>query len=55
VHVGSRSHIGAGATLIQGVHIGSGAIVGAGAVVLSSVPESCTVVGVPARPIRVKA
>jgi len=55
VHVGSRSHIGAGATLIQGVHIGSGAIVGAGAVVLSNVPESCTVVGVPARPIRVKA
>ena len=55
VHVGSRSHVGAGATVIQGVHIGSDAIVGAGAVVLSDVPECCTVVGIPARPIRVKA
>jgi sugar O-acyltransferase (sialic acid O-acetyltransferase NeuD family) len=55
VHVGPRSHVGAGATVIQGVHIGSDAIVGAGAVVLSEVPESCTVVGIPARPIQVKA
>jgi len=55
VHVGSRSHVGAGATVIQSVHIGSDTIVGAGAVVLSDVPESCTVVGIPARPIQVKA
>jgi len=55
VRVESRAHIGAGATVIQGVHIGSDSIVGAGAVVLSDVPECCTVVGVPARPIRVKA
>jgi sugar O-acyltransferase (sialic acid O-acetyltransferase NeuD family) len=55
VHVGSRSHVGAGATVIQGVHIGSDTIVGAGAVVLADVPDSCTVVGVPARPIQVKA
>jgi len=55
VHVGARAHVGAGATVIQGVHIASDAIVGAGAVVLSDVPESCTVVGVPARPIQVRA
>lgn len=55
VHVGARAHVGAGATVIQGVHIGEDSIVGAGAVVLSDVPASCTVVGVPARPIRVKA
>jgi UDP-N-acetylbacillosamine N-acetyltransferase len=55
VHVGSRSHVGAGATVIQGVHIGADTIVGAGAVVLSDVPESSTVVGIPARPIQVKA
>jgi sugar O-acyltransferase (sialic acid O-acetyltransferase NeuD family) len=55
VHVGARAHVGAGATVIQGVHIGAEAIVGAGAVVLSDVPPSCIVVGVPARPIRVKA
>jgi UDP-perosamine 4-acetyltransferase len=55
VHVGSRSHVGAGATVIQGVHIGSDSIIGAGAVVLSDVPARCTVVGIPARPIQVKA
>lgn len=55
VHVGARSHVGVGATVLQGVNIGSDTIVGAGAVVLSDVPESCTVVGIPARPIRVKA
>lgn len=55
VHVGARAHIGAGATVIQGVQIGAGSIVGAGAVVLSDVPDSCTVVGVPARAIGVKA
>ena len=55
VHVGARAHIGVGATVIQGVRIGSDSIVGAGAVVLSDVPESCTVVGVPARSIQVKA
>jgi sugar O-acyltransferase (sialic acid O-acetyltransferase NeuD family) len=55
VHLGARAHIGVGAVVIQGVQIGSDAIVGAGAVVLSDVRESCTVVGVPARPIQVKA
>lgn len=55
VQVGARAHVGAGATIIQGVRIGSDAIVGAGAVVLSDVPPSCTVVGVPARPIHAKA
>ena len=55
VHVGARAHVGVGAVVIQGVLIGSDSIVGAGAVVLSDVPESCTVVGVPARPIQVKA
>ena len=55
VHVGAHAHVGVGATVIQGAQIGSDSIVGAGAVVLSDVPESCTVVGVPARPIQVKA
>lgn len=55
VHVGARAHIGAGATVIQGVQIGDDSIVGAGAVVLWDVPASSTVVGVPARPLHVKA
>lgn len=55
VHVGARAHVGAGAILLQGVHIGSDSMIGAGAVVLSDVPASCTVVGIPARPVEVKA
>lgn len=55
VQVGERAHVGAGAIVIQGVRIGEGSVVGAGAVVLRDVGAGCTVVGVPARPIQVKA
>lgn len=55
VQVGARAHVGAGATVIQGLKIGDDSIVGAGAVVLCDVSPCCTVVGVPARPIPVKA
>lgn len=55
VRVGTRAHVGAGAVVIQGVQICRDAVVGAGAVVLSNVPASCTVVGVPARPLLSKA
>lgn len=49
VVIGKASHIGAGARVIQGKHIGSEAIVAAGAVVVSDVEAGSTVVGVPAR------
>jgi UDP-perosamine 4-acetyltransferase len=55
VHVGERVHVGAGSTIIQGVHIESDAVVGGGAVVLSDVAASACVVGVPAKPLRVRA
>lgn len=55
VQVGARAHVGPGATIIQGVRIGEGSVVGAGAVVLRDVSAGYTVVGVPARPIQVKA
>lgn len=50
VHVGNCSWIGIGASVKQGVSIGNGVTVGAGAVVVTNVPDSLTVVGVPARP-----
>ena len=49
--------IGPGAASVPGVkvlgrvHIGAGAQIGANAVVVDDVPESATVVGVPARPV----
>jgi sugar O-acyltransferase (sialic acid O-acetyltransferase NeuD family) len=48
VCIGEGAHVGIGATIRQGIVIGRGAIVGAGAVVVRQVPDSVTVVGVPA-------
>jgi sugar O-acyltransferase (sialic acid O-acetyltransferase NeuD family) len=53
VVLGKGVTIGSGAQVLQYLHVGSGAIVGAGAVVTRNVPESITVVGVPARPCAV--
>lgn len=44
--------VGIGATIVPRVTVGCEAIVGAGSVVLEDVPPMATVVGVPARPIR---
>jgi sugar O-acyltransferase (sialic acid O-acetyltransferase NeuD family) len=44
--------IGTGSQVIQGIRIGEGTIVGAGAVVVRDLPEHCTAVGVPAKPIK---
>jgi len=44
--------IGIGATIVPSVTLGCEAIIGAGSVVLEDVPSLATVVGVPARPIR---
>jgi len=46
--------IGTGAKVIGPVRIGAGATIGANAVVLDDVPAKATVVGAPARPIRVR-
>jgi acetyltransferase-like isoleucine patch superfamily enzyme len=48
-------HVGAGATVRQGIYIGPDAIVGAGAVVVKDVVTRTTVVGVPAKVIERKA
>ncbi len=53
VRVGDETFIGLGCNIIQCMKIGSHAIVGAGAVVIEDVPDGATVVGVPARVIKV--
>lgn len=53
VTVESGAFVGIGATVIQSIRVGYEAIIGAGAVVINDVPPMSTVVGVPARPIRV--
>ena len=47
--------IGAGAGILPGVRLGRGCLVGAGAVVTRDVEPYQTVVGNPARPLRVTA
>ncbi len=50
--LGPCSEIGTGSQIIQGKKIGANAIVGAGSVVVKDIPENCTAVGIPAKPIK---
>lgn len=45
-------YVGTGAKIINQLEIGAETIVGAGAVVAKSLPEKCTAVGIPAKPIK---
>ena len=52
VEVGEEAELGTGMQIIQGKRIGKQSIIGAGAVVVKDIPEKCTAVGSPARPIK---
>lgn len=52
VKIGSLSEIGTGTNIIQGKFIGENSIVGAGSVVIQDIPNRCTAVGCPAKPIK---
>jgi len=45
-------YVGTGAKIINQLEIGKNTIVGAGAVVSKTLPENCTAVGIPAKPIK---
>lgn len=45
-------YVGTGAKIINQLEIGKKTIVGAGAVVSKSLPDNCTAVGIPAKPIK---
>lgn len=50
--IGYACEVGTGTQIIQGKRIGDYSIVGAGAVVINDIPEKCTAVGSPAKPIK---
>jgi sugar O-acyltransferase (sialic acid O-acetyltransferase NeuD family) len=52
VVIGEGTDIGTGANLVPSAKIGRWSIVGAGAVVSAELPDNCTAVGVPAKPIK---
>lgn len=52
VKIGEGTQIGIGAQVIQGVTIGKWCTIGAGAVVTEDLPDNCTAVGIPAKPIK---
>lgn len=45
-------NVGTGTAIIQGLSIGKNTVVGAGSVVIKDLPENCTAVGAPAKPIK---
>jgi sugar O-acyltransferase (sialic acid O-acetyltransferase NeuD family) len=52
VEIGECAELGTGMQIIQGKNIGKESIIGAGAVVVQDIPEKCTAVGTPAKPIK---
>lgn len=51
-NIGHAVELGTGMQIIQGKSVGDYSIVGAGAVVVKDIPEKCTAVGSPARPVK---
>ena len=51
-HYGECVELGTGSQIIQGKNVGKGTIVGAGSVVVKDLPEECTAVGAPCKPIK---
>lgn len=52
--IGDNVFIGAGARILGGIRVGNHATIGANAVVIHDVPDGATVVGIPAKVIKVK-
>ena len=52
VSIENGVYVGTGAKIINQLSIGQNTIVGAGAVVSKSLPDNCTAVGIPAKPIK---
>jgi serine O-acetyltransferase len=52
--LGNRVVVGTGAKVLGGITIGDDVKIGAGSVVVHSVPDHCTVVGVPGRVVRTR-
>ncbi|PHS61902.1 MAG: acetyltransferase [Flavobacterium sp.] len=52
VEIGEGTLIGAGAIILPEIKIGKWVTIGAGAVVTKDIPDNCTAVGMPAKPVK---
>lgn len=52
--IGNNILIGANVAILPGVKIGNNSVVGAGAVVTKNVPKNTIVIGVPAKPLKIR-
>lgn len=50
--LGHACEVGTGTQIIQGKAIGDYSIIGAGAVIVKNIPDNCTAVGIPAKPVK---
>jgi serine O-acetyltransferase len=53
--IGNRVDIGVGACILGGVTVGDDCVIGANSVVLKDLPAGATALGIPARPVNLKA
>lgn len=53
--LGNRVVVGTGASVLGNIRLGDDVKVGAGSVVVHSVPDGCTVVGIPAKVVRTRS
>lgn len=53
VTIGEGTHVGMGASIIQGIKIGKWCTIGAGAVIIQDIPDGATVVGNPGKIIKI--
>ncbi|MCR5837639.1 MAG: acetyltransferase [Lachnospiraceae bacterium] len=51
-NIGHASELGTGLQIIQGKKVGDYSVVGAGSVIVKDIPDKCTAVGSPAKPIK---
>lgn len=52
VIIGKNTWLGIGSTVINNINIGNNTMIGAGAVIVKDIPDNCTAVGNPAKPIK---
>ena len=52
VTIGEATEIGTGTQILPGKNVGKESLIGAGAVVINDIPDRCTAVGCPAKPIK---